>query len=128
MYESREGTSDFRLQTSDFRLQISDFRFQASDFRLQISDFSFVFSRFVHTILDRGKRLKNDKGLHFSGLAARLGSAPGTTLYGHSLVYCLRLKSYISPKFFACHFFKSCSHFLAVLTPYFNAFNLYRLV
>ena len=25
-YESREGTSDFRLQTSDFRLQTFDFR------------------------------------------------------------------------------------------------------
>ena len=38
-YESRGGTSDFRLHTSYFRLQTSDFRLQTSDFRLQTSDF-----------------------------------------------------------------------------------------
>ncbi|KAK2565209.1 hypothetical protein P5673_011139 [Acropora cervicornis] len=35
-YESRGGTSDFRLPTSDFKLQTSDFRLQTSDFRLLV--------------------------------------------------------------------------------------------
>ncbi len=38
-YESRVGTSDFRLQTSDFGLQTSDFRLQTFNFRLRTSDF-----------------------------------------------------------------------------------------
>ena len=38
-YESRGGTSDFRLPTSDFRLPTSDFRLPTSDFRLPTSDF-----------------------------------------------------------------------------------------
>ena len=46
LYESRGGTSDFRLPTSDFRLQTSDFRLQTSDFRLQTSDFRLQTSDF----------------------------------------------------------------------------------
>ena len=46
VYESRGGTSDFRLPTSDFRLPTSDFRLQTSDFRLQTSDFRLPTSDF----------------------------------------------------------------------------------
>ena len=45
-YESRGGTSDFRLPTSDFQLPTSDFRLQTSDFRLQTSDFRLPTSDF----------------------------------------------------------------------------------
>ena len=38
-YESRGGTSDFRLPTSDFWLLTSDLRLPTSDFRLPTSDF-----------------------------------------------------------------------------------------
>ena len=45
-YESRGGTSDFRLPTSDFRLPTSDFRLPTSDFRLPTSDFRLPTSDF----------------------------------------------------------------------------------
>ena len=46
IYESRGGTSDFRLPTSDFRLPTSDFRLPTSDFRLPTSDFRLPTSDF----------------------------------------------------------------------------------
>ena len=46
VYESRGGTSDFRLPTSDFRLPTSDFRLPTSDFRLPTSDFRLPTSDF----------------------------------------------------------------------------------
>ena len=39
LYESRGGSSDFRLPTSNFRLPTSDFRLPTSNFRLPTSDF-----------------------------------------------------------------------------------------
>ena len=45
-YESRGGTSDFRLPTSNFRLQTSDFRLPTSNFRLPTSDFRLQTSDF----------------------------------------------------------------------------------
>ena len=38
-YESREGSSDFRLPTSNFQLLTFDFRLPTSDFQLPTSDF-----------------------------------------------------------------------------------------
>ena len=45
-YESRGGTSDFRLPSSDFLLPTSFFRLPSSDFRLPTSDFRLPTSDF----------------------------------------------------------------------------------
>ena len=45
-YESRGGSSDFRLPTSDFLLPTSDFRLPTSDFQLPTSDFQLPTSDF----------------------------------------------------------------------------------
>ena len=39
LYESRGGSSDFRLPTSNFRLPTSDFQLPTSNFRLPTSNF-----------------------------------------------------------------------------------------
>ena len=64
-YESRVGTSDFRLRTSDFRLRTSDFRLQTSDFRLRTSDFRLQTSDFRLQTSDFGLQT-SDFGLQTS--------------------------------------------------------------
>ena len=46
LYESRGGSSDFRLLTSNFRLPTSDFRLPTSDFQLPTSDFQLLTCNF----------------------------------------------------------------------------------
>ena len=47
-YESREGSSDFRLPTSNFQLLTFDFRLPTSDFRLPTFNFQLLTSDFRH--------------------------------------------------------------------------------